>query len=488
MPIQIPTLNFIALAPPLIVIATALLVLLADLAVAQKRILGYLGLAGVVAAGVVSLALWGSAPLAFQAMAVSDGYTLFFNLVFLSTAALSLLVAIDYLEHKGLQRGEYYALLLFSTSGMLMMAAATDLIVVFLGLEIMSVALYILAGFNRGQFASIEAAMKYFILGAFASAFFLYGAALTYGATGTTNLGQIGAWLAGGGGIPRDPLALTGLGLLLVGFAFKVAAVPFQWWTPDVYQGAPTSVTAFMSVGAKAAGFAALLRVFFSAFSPAFTGDWMIAAAILAALTMTAGNLAALAQKDVKRMLGYSSIAHAGYILVGVAAGNADGVRGVLFYLLAYAFMNVGAFAVACAVERRAEFSSTLADYAGLGRRQPLLAAAMAVFMLSLTGIPPLVGFWGKLVVFRAAVEADMTWLAILGVLNSAISAFYYLGVLVQMYMREPAPAAEGEGGPAPVNLGIAIGAAVLLAALVTVLLGVWPAPIANLVALIRLG
>jgi NADH-quinone oxidoreductase subunit N len=476
MSIQIPTLNFVALAPPLIVIAAALLVLLADLVVAEKRVLGYLALLGVVAAAVASLALWSNAPLAFQAMAVSDNYTLFFNLVFLTTAALSLLAAIDYLERKGMQRGEYYALLLFSTSGMLFMAAATDLIVVFLGLEIMSVALYILAGFNRGQFASIEAAMKYFILGAFASAFFLYGAALTYGATGTTNLAQIGAWLAGGGGIPRDPMALTGLGLLLVGFAFKVAAVPFQWWTPDVYQGAPTSVTAFMSVGAKGAGFAALLRVLFSAFSPAFTGDWMIAAAILAALTMTAGNLAALAQKDIKRMLGYSSIAHAGYILVGVAAGNADGVRGVLFYLLAYA------------LERRGEFSSTLADYAGLGRQQPLLAAAMAVFMLSLTGIPPLVGFWGKLYVFRAAVEADMTWLAILGVLNSAVSAFYYLGVLVQMYMREPAPAAEGESQPAPITLGAAIGASVLLAALVTVALGVWPAPVADLVALIRLG
>jgi NADH-quinone oxidoreductase subunit N len=488
MPIQVPILNFVALAPPLIVIATALLVLLADLVMAEKRILGYLALLGVVAAAVASLALWSSAPLAFQTMAVSDSYTLFFNLVFLTTAALSLLAAIDYLERKGLQRGEYYALLLFSTSGMLFMAAATDLIVVFLGLEIMSVALYILAGFNRGQFASIEAAMKYFILGAFASAFFLYGVALTYGATGTTNLAQIGAWLAGGGGIPRDPMALAGLGLLLVGFAFKVAAVPFQWWTPDVYQGAPTSVTAFMSVGAKAAGFAALLRVLFSAFSPTFTGDWMIAIAILAALTMTAGNLAALVQKDVKRMLGYSSIAHAGYILVGVAAGSADGVRGVLFYLLAYAFMNVGAFAVACAVERCGEFSSTLADYAGLGRRQPLLAAAMAVFMLSLTGIPPLVGFWGKLYVFRAAVEADLTWLAILGVLNSAVSAFYYLGVLVQMYMREPVPAAEGESQPAPLNLGVAIGAAVLLAALVTVALGVWPAPVADLVALIRLG
>ncbi len=487
MPIEIPTLNFIALAPPLAVMATALLLLLADLVVADKRVLGYLGLVGVATAAGLSLALWGRPPLNFQTMAVSDGYTLFVNLVFLVTAALSLLVALDYLEWNGLQRGEYYALLLFSTSGMLLMAAATDLIVVFLGLEIMSVALYILAGFNRGQFASIEAAMKYFVLGAFASAFFLYGAALTYGATGTTNLRQIGAWLAGGSSIPRDPLALAGLGLLLVGFAFKVAAVPFQWWTPDVYQGAPTSVTAFMSVGVKAAGFAALMRVLHFAFSPAFTADWMVAAAALAALTMTVGNLAALAQKDVKRMLGYSSIAHAGYILVGVAAANEDGVRGVLFYLLAYAFMNVGAFAVACAVERRGEFSSTLGDYAGLGQRQPLLAAAMAVFMLSLTGVPPLVGFWGKLYVFRAAVEADLSWLAILGVINSAISAFYYLGVVVQMTMRDAEEVPAGESQPAPANRGVAIGTAVLLAALVTVALGVWPGPVANLVALLRL-
>jgi NADH-quinone oxidoreductase subunit N len=494
MPIEIPTLNFIALAPALIVIATALLVLLFDLAVSDKRLLGYLGLAGVVAAAGVSLAMGGRPPVSFQAMAVSDGYALFFNLVFLVTAGLSLLVAIDYLGRHDLQRGEYYALLLFATSGMMFMAAATDLIVVFLGLEIMSVALYILAGFNRGQLASAEAAMKYFILGAFASAFFLYGAALTYGATGTTNLEQIGTWLSGSGATrDADPMALVGLGLLLVGFAFKVAAVPFQWWTPDVYQGAPTSVTAFMSVGAKGAGFAALLRVLHAAFGGAtYSADWAIAAAVLAALTMTVGNVAALAQKDVKRMLGYSSIAHAGYILVGVAAANQSGVRGVLFYLLAYAFMNVGAFAVACAVERRGEFSTTLRDYAGLSQREPLLALAMAVFMLSLTGIPPLVGFWGKLFVFRAAVEADLGWLAIVGVINSAISAFYYLGVVVQMYMRSPAEVAPTLPGPesqsqqpAAINLEATIGTAVLLAMLLTVVLGLWPGPLANLAALV---
>jgi NADH-quinone oxidoreductase subunit N len=497
MPIEIPTLNLIALAPSLIVIATALLVLLLDLAVSDKRVLGYLGLLGVVAAASVSIVMGGHPPAAFQEMAISDGYALFFNLVFLVTAGLSLLIAIDYLGRHDLQRGEYYALLLFSTSGMMLMAAATDLIVLFLGLEIMSVALYILAGFNRGQLASAEAAMKYFILGAFASAFFLYGAALTYGATGTTNLGQIGDWLSGGGLSGRaDPMALVGLGLLLVGFAFKVAAVPFQWWTPDVYQGAPTSVTAFMSVGAKGAGFAALIRVLHAAFGgPAYTPDWAFAVAVLATLTMTVGNLVALAQEDVKRMLAYSSIAHAGYILVGVAAANENGIRGVLFYMLAYAFMNVGAFAVACVLERRGDFSTRQRDYAGLSQREPLLAAAMAVFMLSLTGIPPLVGFWSKLFVFRAAVEAGLSWLAIVGVINSAISAFYYLGIVVQMYMRGPAeyapdlPGGEGERKrPAMVHLEASIGTAILLAMLLTVILGLWPGPVANLVMLLPLG
>jgi NADH-quinone oxidoreductase subunit N len=497
MPIEIPTLNFFALAPALIVMGTALLVLLLDLAVADKRFLGYLGLLGVVLAAAVSIVLARHAPFTFQDMAVSDGYALFFNLVFLITAGLATLIAVDYLERHDLGHGAYYALLLFSTSGMMLMAAAADLIVVFLGLEIMSISLYILAGFNRRQFASAEAGMKYFILGAFASAFFLYGAALTYGATGTTNLAEIGAWLAEGSPLPSpDPMALVGLALLLIGFAFKVAAVPFQWWTPDVYQGAPTSVTAFMSVGAKAAGFAALIRVLnFSFGDLAYAAEWTVVLAVLSVLTMTFGNLAALAQADVKRMLGYSSIAHAGYILVGVAAGNESGIRAVLFYLLAYAFMTVGAFAVAAVIERRDEFSTMLRDYDGLSQREPLLAAAMAIFMLSLTGIPPLVGFWGKLFVFRAAVEADLTWLAVVGVINSVISAFYYLGVVVHMVMRDPpqyAPALPGEEGEGKklgaVNLKAAIATAVLLALLLTVILGLWPGSITNLVAQIPLG
>ncbi|MGQ9502524.1 MAG: NADH-quinone oxidoreductase subunit N [Anaerolineae bacterium] len=475
---QSPELNLMPLYPLLVITGWAVLVLLVDLFVHNQRVLGYLALIGVIVTGVITFALWPGVPTSFQNMAVSDASALFFNLVFLSAGVLGVLVAIDYLEHKDLQRGEYYVLLLFALGGMMTMAAAQDLLIVFLGLETMSVALYVLSGFNQQQWSSIEAAMKYFILGAFASAFFLYGIALTYAAAGSTNLAQIGGWLARGS-IPKDPMALAGLSLLLVGFGFKVALVPFQWWTPDVYQGAPTSVTAFMSAGAKTAGFAAMLRVLYNAFSPAFTADWVVVTAVLAAVTMTFGNLAALVQRDVKRLLGYSSIAHAGYALVGVAAVGGEGMRGVLFYMLAYTLMTVGAFAVTCAMERREQTTTTLKDYAGLARRAPLLAAAMLLFMLSLIGIPPLVGFWGKLFVFRAAVEANMTWLAVLGVLNSALSAYYYVGVIVQMYLRDPEHSPLEEA-----NLAwrrSTIGLAIFLAVAATVLLGIWPDGVVNL-------
>ncbi|RME78757.1 MAG: NADH-quinone oxidoreductase subunit N [Chloroflexi bacterium] len=481
MPIEIPTLNVIALAPQIVVVVTALVVMALDISLTDKRVVGYVSLLGLAAAAVVTFALLGGPAQAIQQMAVSDGYALVLNLVFIVTAALAILVALGYLDERELQHGEYYALLLFSTAGMMLMAAATDLIVVFMGLEIMSVALYILAAFNHRQVGSGEAGMKYFILGAFASAFFLYGVALLYGATGSTNLHAIGEWFSPDRGNLGDPLALVGLGLLLIGFAFKVAAVPFQWWTPDVYHGAPTSVTAFMSVGAKAAGFAALVRILMVSFDQAFTLDWQLVLAVLAVLTMTVGNIAALAQKDVKRMLAYSSVAHAGYILVGVVPATMTGVKGVLFYLMAYAFMNIGAFAVIAVLEHRDAIGTALSDYAGLSTRKPFLALAMAVFMFSLTGIPPFVGFWGKLYVFRAAVEANMSWLAVVGVINSAISAFYYLSVVVQMYMRTPtdetaaAPALR-LSGPVVVTLALALVA--------TVVLGLWPTPLVNLTAL----
>jgi NADH-quinone oxidoreductase subunit N len=487
MELEFPALNIAALAPVLVVFISAFVVMFLELFAKDKRILGYLSLVGLLAAALASYLLFGSyAVPTYQSMFVSDGYALVLNFVFIMAAALSVLVAISYLGDRGLQRGEYYALILFSTGGMMLMAGATDMINIFLGLEIMSIALYVLAAFNRQRMGSGEAGMKYFILGAFASAFFLYGVALLYGATGSTNLNEMSLWFAGASSGFSSTLVLVGLGLLLVGFAFKVAAVPFQWWTPDVYHGAPTSVTAFMSVGAKAAGFAALMRVLMVTFGDVATVDWKLAIAILAVLTMTAGNIAALAQKDVKRMLAYSSIAHAGYILVGVAAGTTAGVQAVVFYLLAYSLINIGAFAVVAVLERRSEIGSKISDYAGLGRRKPLLALVMLLFMFSLTGIPPFVGFWGKLFVFWAAIDANLTWLAIVGVINSAVSAFYYLGIVVQMYMRSAPDEAE-ESMP-PIRLATPVVVALAFTAVLVVLFGLWPSPLVSLSQLAIFG
>ncbi|MBN1659074.1 MAG: NADH-quinone oxidoreductase subunit N, partial [Anaerolineae bacterium] len=335
-------------------------------------------------------------------------------------------------------------------------------------LEILSIALYALVGLNRAERRSSEAALKYFMLGAFATGFLVYGMALVYGQAGTTSLAGIRAHVLALETIPS--LLGVGLGLMLVGFGFKVALVPFQWWTPDVYEGAPTPVTAFMSVGAKAAAFAALGRVVIYAFAGQVGAP--LALAVLAALTMTVGNLAALRQASVKRMLAYSSIAHAGYVLVGVAVGNEAGVTGVLFYLLAYAFMNTGAFAVLVAATRFEGGSAqgeTIDALQGMRRRQPGLAAAMTVFMLSLAGVPPLVGFLAKLYVFGAAVQAGLAWLAIVGVINSVISAYYYLRVVAAMYMRE-APEGRRADGLCP-----ALAAGVGIAAVAVVVLGIWP-------------
>jgi len=317
---------------------------------------------------------------------------------------------------------------------MALMAAATDLVVVFLGLETMSIGVYVLAGIWRPDLRSSEAAVKYFLLGAYATGFLLFGIALLYGAFGTTALPPIAIELGAAAGAQRA-LAFTGMGLLLIGFAFKIAAVPFHAWAPDVYEGAPTSVTAFMAVGVKAAAFAAFLRLFAHYFD-ALAVDWRPVLWALAALSMTAGNLGALLQKNVKRMLAYSSIAHAGYLLVGMIAGAA-GAAAVLFYLIAYALMSIGAFAVVVAVGRRGAANETLDDYNGVGVRAPWLGACMTVFMLSLAGIPALAGFTGKFYLFSAAVGDGYVWLAVIGVLNSVVSMYYYAGVLVRMFMAE---------------------------------------------------
>ncbi|HID62216.1 MAG TPA: NADH-quinone oxidoreductase subunit N [Anaerolineae bacterium] len=481
---NIPGLNLTAIAPQVIIVITALVVLLAELFTGKKSILAYLSLLGIVAAAAASWYLWVgteqqtfAVPM-FQTMAVADGYSLFLNLVFLVTAALSVLVSINYLVREGMNHGEYYALLLLATGGMMLMGSATDLMTVFLALEILSISLYVLAGFNRADLKSGESALKYFLLGAFASGFLLYGIALIYGATGTTSLAAIVDFLTVRcSGTMSGSYLFIGLGLLLVGFSFKIALVPFHQWTPDVYEGAPTSVTAFMSVGAKAAGFAALGRLLLYAF-PTLLWDWAWALAALSILTMTLGNLAAIAQTNVKRMLAYSSIAHAGYILIGIIAANEAGMAGVLFYLLAYAFMNVGAFAVVIAVGREGEPNLELSDYAGLGARQPLLAAAMTVFMFSLAGVPPLAGFFGKFYIFSAAVQAGLVGLAVIGVLNSVVSAFFYLRVIVYMYMREPARFVVVEARPV---LAPPLALAIALATLGTVMLGLLPAPLLTL-------
>lgn len=479
MEISFPPLNVLVIAPEIVVLVTALLVMMTDLGLRkeQKSRLAWVSLAGVLMAAVVSYFIWDGSDPELHGMLAADGYALFLNLVILTAAALALLFSVDYAARTGLAQGEYYTLLLLSTAGMMLMAAAVNLMTIFLALEILSIALYVLVGLNREQPKSAEGAIKYLLLGAFASGFLLYGMALVYGQAGTTSLGGIQEYVASlGGEFPA--LLLVALGLLIVGFGFKVAAVPFQMWTPDVYEGAPTSVTAFMSVGAKVAGFAALGRLVMVTLGDLYA-EWGPALAVLAALTMTVGNLAALRQMNLKRMLAYSSIAHAGYILVGAAAGQELGIGPILFYLFAYAFMNVGAFAVVIAVERLSSgerWGATLDDSAGLGARSPWLAVVMAGFMLSLAGIPPLVGFLGKLYVFTAAVKAGMIWLAVLGVVNSVISAYYYLRVVGMMFMKERPAGAAAES---PVCPALQVGVGIAL--LATILWGVWPGPIMDL-------
>ncbi len=481
--------DFISILPVLILTGYACVLLLVDLFIpaGRKQWTGWLALVGLAAAGAGMLPWPQRGYLSgFGGMIVADGFSIFLHIVFLLSGALAILLALNYLPRTGIERGEFYILLLFTLGGMMLMAQAADLIVVFLALELLSIPLYILSGFARPRLSSEESAMKYFLLGAFASGFLVYGIALTYGATGSTNLSAIFA--AAQSETAAKGLLLAGAALILVGLGFKVAVVPFHMWTPDVYDGAPSVVTAFMSVGAKAGGFAALLRVFVVAF-PNLAVQWAGIAALIAALTMTLGNFAAIAQSNIKRMLAYSSIAHAGYILMGlVAAGSPRegltdfSVGAALFYLLAYALTNLGTWAIVIAVERAEGDSSaglSLDDYAGLGARRPGLALAMALFMLSLTGLPPTVGFVAKFYVFRAAIDAGYMWLALVGVLTSLVSAYYYLRIVIIMYMR------EGEGR-AIVNT--ALNFTVGLTALATFVFGLLPGPLMDLATRSVLG
>jgi len=467
--LSVPDLNFRVIAPALIVTLTALVVLLAELVTPahRKRWLGFASVVGLLAAAGATIGLWSVSTAAFGKMVVADPFGLFLTLVILLGAALSILLAMDFVRAHRVDQGEYYVLVLFAVVGMILMATATDLIVIFLALELLSLPLYILAAFKRADARSLEAGLKYFLLGAFSSAFFLYGTALIFGGTGTTNLMKIADTLARN---PRDDLLLVGAGLLLVGFAFKVALVPFHWWTPDVYDGAPTSVTAFMSVAVKAAAFGAFFRVFFIAL-PTLGLDWRIILAVIAVLTMTLGNIAALLQSNVKRMLAYSSIAHAGYIAIALVAMGANGAPSALFYLLAYTLTNLGAFGAVIALSDGERERLNVNDFGGAAGNHPLAAAAFAIFLLSLAGFPPLAGFTGKFFVFSAAVETGWAWLAVIGVLNSLVSVYFYLRPIVHMYMREVTP------GWDRVRVAPLVALALVLALIGVIALGLYPTP-----------
>ncbi len=461
--------NWLVALPGLAVAATAFLLMTVDLmSRAQDRdglaAIGILGLGVTVA---VSVWLWssGTDPSGFQNMLRADRYGLFFSVVIAVAAAFSILMSVEYLHEHRIPVGDYHALLLLSTCGMVFMATSNDLVVTFVALEIMSVGVYVLAGMLRGDRRSHEAAMKYFLLGAFASGFLLYGIAFFYGASGSTRLDVIAQAIARDG---LTPYMLLGIAFVTIGFGFKVALVPFQAWTPDVYEGAPTTVTAFMAVGVKAAAFAALGRVFWTSLH-GVSANWTMLLAVLAVLTMTIGNVVAISQRSVKRMLAYSSIAHAGYALMGVVAATREGGAALLFYLAVYACMNVGAFGVLLALGRRGEPNEHLEDLAGVGFRQPLLGVAMLVFMLSLAGVPPTAGFAGKFYLFSAAIDAGWIWLAVLGVVNSVISVWYYLGVVVQMYM------VEGTVQPASPFSRPCLLATIVLALIGTMAIGLFP-------------
>jgi NADH-quinone oxidoreductase subunit N len=429
------------------------------------------GVAGLIVSGVLALFHLTPEQPTFNGMMNAGGFGSYFTVLFVIATLLTFLLSRSYLERMGNNRGEYYILIVFAVVGMMLIAGANDLIVIFLGIELMSLCLYVLVGFFRLKERSNESSIKYFLLGAFATGFLLYGITLIYGTAGTTNLTEIARLfptLAG------NTLFVIGTALIIVAFSFKVAAVPFHMWAPDVYEGAPTTITGFMSTGAKAAAFAGFVVVFDRAlgFSGTKVNDVI---AFIAAASMIVGNIIAIAQTNVKRMLAYSSIAHAGYMLSGVAAANPEGQSGVLFYLIAYLFMNLGAFGVVGIMEKEDGGNMNLDDYTGLSSQRPVLAMLMAVFMFSLAGVPPFGGFFGKYYVFLAAVKANMTWLAVIGVLTSLVSAYYYLRIVVLMYFR------EGKAD-APLKPSFGSMVAVALSAALILELGMFPSVIVQLV------
>lgn len=476
--IRVTSSDWLTLLPELVVLGFVVVMLIWD-AVARdgKRVAPWIGLVGALAGIGAVVYGWsgtgGGNQLGFYGMVVKDNLGLWFKAIILAGAGLAILLAYTYVRREELEYGEYYALILLTSIGMMLMASSANLIMIFLTLELLSVGLYILSAFAHTRPKSQEAGMKYLLLGAFSSAFLLYGIALVYGSTGTISLAEISRALASAT-VKGNTLLLAGVSLILVGLGFKVSAVPFQLWTPDVYEGAPTTTTAFMAVGTKVAAFGAIVRVFVDAMG-SIRVDWLPAVWALAALTMIVGNLVAIAQTNVKRMLAYSSIAHAGYILIGIAAANRAGLAAVPFYLAAYAFMNLGAWAVVVVVSRKGELGTDLADYSGLFWRNPGVAVAMGLFMFGLAGIPPTAGFTSKFYVFFAALDRNLIWLVVIGVITTVISLYFYLRITVLMFMNRP----EAELRPIGVPATIAI--VLVIAAAGTLIMGIYPSPFITL-------
>ena len=470
-PILIPeSIDLIALAPVIVLSVFAMMVLVVDLFGGRnKTLLVFISLVGLLMTAISAFAKNPIPAYSFNDSYIVDHLSLFFICIFTISSALAILLSVEYNEREGIRAGEYYALILFCTVGMILLASSTDMIMIFLGIEIVSICLYVLAGIRRNNLRSNEAALKYFLLGAFATGFLLYGMTMVYGSTGHTNLFKI-AEVVQNQSAQSNPLLLMGLVLLIIGFGFKIASVPFHMWAPDVYQGAPTPITAFMAVGPKAAAFAAFFRVFAETF-PEMAPSWEIILSTIAVLSMFFGNLGAIMQTNIKRMLAFSSISHAGYILMAVIAKNSLGASSLLFYMLAYAFTTFGIFGIIILLGRKGEENLEIENYSGLAYRHPILALSMTVFLLSLGGLPPFAGFIAKFYIFSAAIQEGLVTLVIIAVLNSAISFYYYLKVVVFMYMKEPE--AEFKISLTPLTLFV-----VFIGVTVTISLGIFPGSI----------
>ncbi|OGW21385.1 MAG: NADH-quinone oxidoreductase subunit N [Nitrospinae bacterium RIFCSPLOWO2_12_FULL_47_7] len=465
-----PIVDLISLAPVIVLSVFAMGVLILDLFIGRdKTLLVYVSLMGLIMTVVSSFAKGSLPSYSFQGSYVVDNFSIFFIFIFAISSALAIMLSANYNRQENVRFGEYYSLILFCTVGMIILASSTDLIMIFLGIEIVSICLYILAGIRRDNTKSNEAALKYFLLGAFATGFLLYGMALLYGATGTTKLAKIALALSADQ-INSKPLMLMGMILLIVGLGFKIASVPFHMWAPDVYQGAPTPITAFMAVGPKAAVFASFYRIFVYAM-PQLAPSWQLTLSILSVLSMFFGNLGAIFQTNIKRLLAYSSISHAGYILIALIAKNSLGSSSLLFYLLAYVFTTFGAFAIVIILGRKGNENLEISDYSGLAYKHPLLALSMTIFLLSLGGVPPMAGFIGKFYIFSAAIKEGHIPLVVIAVLNTVVSFYYYLKVIVYMYMKEP----TGEFHPTLSPLTVLT---VVIAVLGTFQLGIFPGPI----------